>query len=370
MPQDHLGGVGLGSSGSTASNYWGSALGSAGIQAGAGAVSSFTGALANRLDWRHQQRQADYYDKLQRGMMKYQGDVNFANWQKQFDMSNAYNTPLAQRRRMEEAGYNLALMYGKGAPTNISQPVPGANVGLGSTTKGEQGRTTPQGISDLFGHQAIRNATSITEAEVALKREETRKARIEANKTAGVDTEKTEVEIVGIELDNKLKEINNRIAIGTESYIIEQEIQKAIQAGAEAQRKLIALKKEDATAEAEIDRIIAESNNTILRGKLIQAQIGKTEQEITNLQQTAKLILSETQLNNAKFRNEWMAMSFKEREVALKEEMNKLKEKGLNIQQQATDYNTSTAAYVRQWTDILTSFIPLAGGSTAGKIGF
>ncbi len=46
------------------------------------------------------------------------------NWnEKMWNMNNAYNTPLAQRKRMTEAGLSPQLMYGQGTPGNSSSPV-------------------------------------------------------------------------------------------------------------------------------------------------------------------------------------------------------------------------------------------------------
>lgn len=46
------------------------------------------------------------------------------------DYANAYNTPLAQRKRMEEAGLNPSLMYGS-SPQNASTDTRGASVAQG-----------------------------------------------------------------------------------------------------------------------------------------------------------------------------------------------------------------------------------------------
>ncbi|QCS36294.1 minor capsid protein [Capybara microvirus Cap1_SP_222] len=52
-------------------------------------------------------------------LAKYQNEQNIKFWQ----MNNEYNTPLAQRARMEEAGYNPNLFYGQGTPGNSPSPV-------------------------------------------------------------------------------------------------------------------------------------------------------------------------------------------------------------------------------------------------------
>lgn len=64
-------------------------------------------------------------------MFNVQNDANVRNWQNQFDQTNAYNTALAQRQRLEEAGINPAMMMqggnagvasSSGIPTATAQP--------------------------------------------------------------------------------------------------------------------------------------------------------------------------------------------------------------------------------------------------------
>jgi hypothetical protein len=50
-------------------------------------------------------------------------NADMQSWQeKMWNMNNQYNTPLAQRKRMEEAGLNPQLMYGQGTVGNSSAP--------------------------------------------------------------------------------------------------------------------------------------------------------------------------------------------------------------------------------------------------------
>jgi hypothetical protein len=58
-----------------------------------------------------------------RAFAREQQQTAYQNDLKMWNLQNAYNTPAAQRKRMEEAGLNPALMY-KGAPVNTSSTMP------------------------------------------------------------------------------------------------------------------------------------------------------------------------------------------------------------------------------------------------------
>lgn len=53
-------------------------------------------------------------------LAKYQNEWNLQMWERQ----NAYNDPAMQRKRMVDAGFNPALMYGTGAANNTAGPAP------------------------------------------------------------------------------------------------------------------------------------------------------------------------------------------------------------------------------------------------------
>jgi hypothetical protein len=77
---------------------------SAGAQIGVNAASSVIGGAIGLANTALQHK---YNKKL----ATYQNDINIQNW----NMQNEYNTPAAQRKRLEEAGLNPAQMYGGGS---------------------------------------------------------------------------------------------------------------------------------------------------------------------------------------------------------------------------------------------------------------
>ena len=101
--------------------------------------------------------------EMQGAQMKYQTEM----WNKQ----NAYNTPLAQRKRMEEAGMNPALMYGSAqTTTGNAQGAP-----QGSAPTGQQGSPNVDlgGSLGKFADLKIKSA----QADLVAQQAETEKAK-------------------------------------------------------------------------------------------------------------------------------------------------------------------------------------------------
>lgn len=97
-------------------------------------VGGLFGLLGQRGQRKHQQKMADYYANLTREMQEKTFGNNKALMEMQqkfdrgmFDYSNAYNTPMAQMKRLKQAGLNPALMYGQGTTGNTQASMPTAD---------------------------------------------------------------------------------------------------------------------------------------------------------------------------------------------------------------------------------------------------
>lgn len=79
-------------------------------------ISAFSGGNMNRKNRKHQ---------------KAINDQNIANQWEMWNATNAYNNPLEQRKRMEQAGFNPNLVYGSGSVANTASQgnVPDAQAG-------------------------------------------------------------------------------------------------------------------------------------------------------------------------------------------------------------------------------------------------
>lgn len=123
----------------------------AGLSAGAAGASAISSGKMNRRaekynKWALQQQQAFNAQQAQLGrdwseeMMSQQNEWNLQQWQRE----NAYNTPAAQRARLEAAGLNAALMMqgqgsigmaGSGQPAASPSGNPQASSGLSSASQ-------------------------------------------------------------------------------------------------------------------------------------------------------------------------------------------------------------------------------------------
>lgn len=80
----------------------------------------------------HRQRKLmRYQSQLQSDLMAQQNAYNMALYQRQYDdnmkmwdLNNAYNTPAAQRKRLEDAGYNPYALLGQNGTQGTSQHLP------------------------------------------------------------------------------------------------------------------------------------------------------------------------------------------------------------------------------------------------------
>lgn len=170
-----------------------------------GAVGSLIGGLfgGSGSSIKDQKKLMELQNKYEQGNMKYQSELNEqaaqANQQRMIDYFNLtaqYNSASQQKERLKEAGLNPALMYGQagagGAGTGATGGAQAAGVGLAQS----------QAVGMGLQLKSIAAQTKLAEANAA-------KAYAEANKIAGVDTQKTESEIKNIE--QEIKESKARI---------------------------------------------------------------------------------------------------------------------------------------------------------------
>jgi hypothetical protein len=119
----------------------GAILGAAGISAG-GQVASGLFKPSLRRQWKYQQKQMKLQQQYALEQMQKQGEINYANWQKQFDYENAYNDPTKVFDRYLKAGITPAAVLGSSGV--------GVNATMSGGSSGSVGASGPSGGSFDF----------------------------------------------------------------------------------------------------------------------------------------------------------------------------------------------------------------------------
>lgn len=119
----------------------GAILGAAGIAAG-GQVASGLFKPSLKRQWKYQQKQMKLQQQYALEQMQKQGEINYANWQKQFDYENAYNDPTKVFNRYLKAGVTPAAVLGSSGV--------GVNATMTGGSSGAVGSSGPSGGSFDF----------------------------------------------------------------------------------------------------------------------------------------------------------------------------------------------------------------------------
>ena len=152
-------------------------------------------------------------------MFNMQNDANVANWQNQFDQTNAYNTALAQRQRLEDAGLNPALMMNGGSAGTASSS--GISTASATPAQAPQMQAPQQVRSPLveFAQSSINSLTGIAQAinlnEQSTTERETRQPKIDLLEA------QTRGQVEKYLMDNYIR--NNHLPIDKEMKWLEKE---------------------------------------------------------------------------------------------------------------------------------------------------
>lgn len=193
----------------------------------------------------------------------------------------------AQVEQYKKAGLNVGLMYEGGGAGGSTNAVP-MNMSSGQQSTGR---------SDVAKGMEIGMQTQMQQAQIELLKAQTDKARVETEKTAGVDTEQTTAQTGLTNTQAKIAELDRQIKDYTRDSQKQQIIDLAIKAGDEARIKNVEANVSEATADEQVKLIelkaveqgiinelaILKKDNTIADTEVKQAQIRKIAQEIINM---------------------------------------------------------------------------------------
>ncbi|UPW41745.1 DNA pilot protein [Peromfec virus RodF7_17] len=226
----------------------------------AGALISSAGSLIGNLFGKKNQ---DDTNKANMQMLERQFEQNKEMW----NLQNEYNTPLAQRERMEEAGFNANLIAG-GASSGNAQSSP------------QMGFQEYQGfVPDT--NAVFENAVRIQQARLAQEN----MAKVKADTTAALaKASKTISETASIEFDTDMKKKLEKNSIALSNFAVQNAGQALTNAQLDGINKI-----------ATFDQIRATTDYTTKQSMKISHEINYIAAQITK-------IASDIEVNNSRIR--------------------------------------------------------------------
>ncbi|AXH73341.1 MAG: hypothetical protein [Microviridae sp.] len=284
--------------------------------------------LEQALADKNTKRQVD----AQKELGRYNQDLALEMWDK--------TNYAAQRKQMEKAGLNVGLMY-KGA-------------GQGGTTAGGQagtsvGLTGNQGMGMQLGLAAAQ-----AKAGIELTQAQTKNVQADTAKKTGADTDLIRSSIENLKqstnnakvqegimkYEQEIKRVESEIAGTTQNEIISQIRNLTDKLGGEA---------DSAAARGEIDQATKDTikkqieQNSVEQGLRIAGQ----KMGLKVSQQQIEVMSSQMMAMAREGAQNWQKLGMQERETWVKEQL-------LKQSETMTEFNTSTANQVKQWTSIVT----------------
>lgn len=210
----------------------GAIIGAAGISAG-GQVASGLFKPSLKRQWKYKQKQMKLQQQYALEQLQKQGDINYANWQKQFDYENAYNDPSKVFDRYLKAGVTPAAVLGSSG-VGINATMSGGSAGSVGASGPSGGSfdfssPLPPGVGSAAAGTALdamgvnstiernRAAANRDDAEAANIRSNTfepefNKARVEASKAVDEALASKEIEAAAaLKSERLLNDLNNTL---------------------------------------------------------------------------------------------------------------------------------------------------------------
>lgn len=257
-----------------------SAAGQLAMAAAPGVIGQITGTAIGMATagWndRRQLRQQGKLNEQELQMQNRMAELNYARQLRMWE-ETGYG---AQMEQMKKAGLNPALMYGMGG--GGAQTV-GASGPSASAPDAPKGGGEIQGMATLGMQLGLESRRQ--QAEIELLRAETNKTNVEAEKTAGVDTTKTRVEIQSLSqgisnqqaveeltrIEAKIKRVDLGFNQGTYDDRMEYIAQQAREMTGKASQALIQANLDEASRQTRVDTIKAEYIKKLLENAYLTA---------------------------------------------------------------------------------------------------
>lgn len=302
----------------------GSSMGSAiGSTLGSGLIGGIKTGISNVLNKRAQNRQFAQSKILQQQQYEYNMALAQQAYDNQLDFwqtQQEYNTPAQQRKRLEDAGLNPALMYGAGQGANVAgglSSVPNPSVGLPASGSGMP--------SSLQIDPATASVIRLNDAQAELAEE---RADTEGHQRKLLDSTAAlnDANTFGAKLHSEYQRIVNEIA--------------------------------DATKEVTVEKALADLNQTFaLTDKFrVEQQTEKfkalhTEASIKKIDDEIKVLQSQAALNTITAVLRQSGIRLNEAQITSIEAITRVNNADALFKEALNDNNYSDSVVFKSWTD-------------------
>lgn len=215
---------------------------------------------------------------------------NMAMW----DYTNYEN----QKKHMQAAGLNPALMYGQGG---------GGGTSTGGTQAAGTGMPTPQGEAIATTKEGMALQTAQLMSQIDLNKATAKKTEAEANKIAGVDTEATKVDTEFKARLTKLQDTVDRVMKSQEQlnlgnfHLIQSQER---QVWAETRSAIAKAEIDEATKDKTIEAAALSNWNSTLKGLETISRTNLNEEEISKLKNDMAVAWANVALGEKSVSNE------------------------------------------------------------------
>lgn len=322
-----------------------------------GVIGTGMGLLLEKHNDRRQIEQEKKLQQMQIAGQKEMGEFNLQQQMKLWEQTN-YGPQMEQ---LKKAGLNPGLIYGMsggGGQTAAAQP---GNVGRGDSPKGggETLAAAGMGIQMAMQKAQIDNLNANTE-----------KTKVEAEKTAGVDTDKTKSEIAsltqGVEnqkavaeltkVQTKLAALDQLIIEGTLSERMDRVVWESLKVHEELETVNRNNYINKATQNAQIDIVRTTAIGAILRNALTRAETGNIQQDTRNKEIGVRLTKQQISNMAQQIQIGWAELSEEQKRTKV---MQTLGDQKLEMQ--------GVSEIINAVTDIIEEFVPKRSIHTRNK---
>uniref|UniRef100_A0AAU8AZ75 DNA pilot protein n=1 Tax=Dulem virus 225 TaxID=3145702 RepID=A0AAU8AZ75_9VIRU len=228
-------------------------------QVGSGLVNQIFGGMNARRQWRYQKKAMALQQQYALEQMQKQSELNYQNWQNQFDYENDYNDPSKVRDRWAAAGASLAAVLGQSG-VGVNATMSGGDVG-GVSAPGTPGASGASGSGPMA-----------TASGMALSQIQANKSTINRNNAAAArdnaEAESIENQNLGSDYYRDLGDLNKQaISAGVRSAEALARVQNAYAEWQEAQNVY-----KDIIATYDQQRAIEEYAAAVERTRRIRAE--------------------------------------------------------------------------------------------------